>query len=206
MMIRKIGTLGALLVVAVSTTQAMAAGDAAAGKDKAAVCQGCHGEKGISVDPTTYPNLAGQFSGYIKKQIQDFQAGRRNNDTMSAMAATVATKEDLEDIAAYFSTQKPMKGVGGKDNAMGKQVFMEGVPTEGVYACKNCHGDNGRGKAPDIHLFPVIGGQNKAYIMTQLKDLKEGRRTNDPAGMMGDIAKKLTDKQIEALAEYVANL
>jgi len=205
-MIRMIGTLGAVLVVALGTTTAMAAGSAAAGKDKAAVCQGCHGEKGISVDPNTYPNLAGQFSGYIKKQILDFQAGRRNDDTMSAMAATVASKEDLEDIAAYFSTQKPMKGVGGKDNKAGKQIFSEGVPTAGVYGCKNCHGEKGRGKAPDNHLFPVIGGQNKAYLVKQLKDLKAGVRTNDPAGMMNDIAKKLTDKQIEAVSEYIANL
>ncbi len=206
MMIMKTGTLGVILMAALSATQALAAGDAAAGKDKAALCQGCHGEAGISVDPNTYPNLAGQFSGYIKKQIQDFQAGRRNNDTMSPMAATVATKEDLEDIAAYFSSQKPMKGVGGKNNPDGQKIFMEGVPEAGVYGCKNCHGENGRGKGPDNHLFPVIGGQNKAYIVKQLKDLRDGNRTNDPAGMMNDIAKKLSDQQIDAVADYASSL
>ena len=50
-------------------------GDPNAGKTKSELCQGCHGVDGISVDPTTFPNLAGQFAGYIFKQVQDFQLG-----------------------------------------------------------------------------------------------------------------------------------
>lgn len=182
-------------------------GNPAAGKEKSALCHGCHGEKGISVAPN-FPNLAGQYSGYIKKQIRDFQAGKRNDDTMSPMAATVTEAQDLEDIAAYFMSQPPMKGSGSKGPKAekGKQLFMEGNLEKGVYGCKNCHGENGKGKAAENHLFPVLAGQNKDYLVKQLIDLKEGRRTNDPAGMMGDIAKGLSAEEIDNLAEYLSGL
>lgn len=182
-------------------------GDAAAGKDKSALCHGCHGEKGMSVAPN-FPNLAGQFSGYIKKQIRDFQAGKRNDDTMSAMAATVTEAQDLEDIAAFFMSQPSMKGSATKGVKVdkGKQLFMEGNLDKGVYGCKNCHGENGKGKSAENHLFPVLAGQNKDYLVKQLMDLKEGRRTNDPANMMGDIAKGLSADDIDNLTEYLSGL
>jgi cytochrome c553 len=105
-------------------------------------------------------------------------------------------------------SQKQMKGSGGKGPVYekGKQLYTEGNPTAGVYGCKNCHGENGKGKSPDNHLFPVIGGQSKDYLVKQLQDLKAGTRNNDPAGMMGDIAKGLTKEDIEAVAEYVSGL
>jgi len=183
-------------------------GDAKAGKTKSELCQGCHGEKGMSVDPTTFPNLAGQYAGYIFKQVQDFQLGNRNNDTMSAMAATVTSLKDLKDIAVYYASQPIMKGKGsgGSLADKGKQIFLKGDPKSGVYGCINCHGKNGKGKSKSNSLFPVIGGQNKPYIVKQLKDLKAGTRNNDPAGMMRDIASKLSDAQINAVAEYVSGL
>jgi cytochrome c553 len=185
-----------------------AGGNPKAGKVKSELCQGCHGPNGISVDPTTFPHLAGQFSGYIEKQITDFQKGKRNNDTMSPMAATIVSKEDLKDIAAYFSSQKQMKGKPEKSKLVqkGKDIFMNGNPRSGVYGCKNCHGEAGKGKSPNNSLFPVIGGQTKDYLIKQLKDFKAGKRVNDPAGMMGDIAKKLSDEEIKAVAEFVSTL
>lgn len=186
----------------------VADGDPKAGKSKSELCHGCHGVNGISVDPTTFPNLAGQFAGYIFKQVQDFQLGNRQNDTMSAMAATVTSLQDLKDIAVYFSQQKTMKGkpTGSKAAKAGEKIFHEGLPKFGVYGCVNCHGKNGKGRGKGNSLFPVIGGQQKAYIVKQLKDFKGGMRKNDPAGMMGDIAKKLSDEQINAVAEYLSGL
>lgn len=179
-------------------------GDAKAGKVKSELCQGCHGPNGISVDPTTFPNLAGQFAGYIFKQVQDFQLGNRNDDTMSAMAATVTSREDLKDIAVYFASQKQMKG-NGSTNKVGADLFKNGNKKLGTYgACVRCHGENGKGKSKTISLFPVIGGQQKAYVIKQLKDFKSGKRANDPAGMMAMVAQGLSDKEIEAVAEYVA--
>jgi len=183
-------------------------GDAKAGKTKSELCHGCHGVDGMSVDPTTFPNLAGQYAGYIFKQVQDFQLGNRHDDTMSAMAGMVTSKEDLKDIAVYFQSQKKMKGT-PTNSALakkGKDIFENGNPKTGVYGCENCHGKNGKGKGPTVSLFPVIGGQQKAYLVKQLNDLKTGKRKNDPAGMMSDIAKKLSEKEIQAVSEYLSGL
>ena len=212
-MIRKIFVFLSASALLVAAGGASAAGDPKAGKAKSELCQGCHGPDGMSVNPEC-PNLAGQRGGYIIKQVVDFQKGLRNNDTMSAMAAMVTDVQDLKDIAAYFMTQTSMKGSANmfgqssgnkKTVAAGKEIFMNGN-NNGAYGCVNCHGNGGKGKDPRNHIFPVLGGQSKDYIMKQLKDFKEGTRTNDPAGMMGDIAKKLSDSEIEAVADYLSSI
>lgn len=185
-------------------------GDPVAGKDKAAMCAGCHGDDGNSF-AADFPRLASQYESYIVKQVVDFQQGHRaNNDTMAGMAATIASVQDAKDIGSYFNSQKmskdPIAPVDKKLAEQGKKLFMDGNPKTGVYGCVNCHGQNGKGKSPDVAVFPVIGGQHKDYIVKQLKDFKEGRRTNDPAGMMTDIAKKLSDSEMDALANYLSSL
>jgi len=218
-MIKRITSFGAILGMYLLSHSAIAdqviaggmdvtEGDPKAGKTKSELCHGCHGVDGISVDPTTFPNLAGQYAGYIFKQVQDFQLGNRQDDTMSAMAGMVTDKQDLKDIAVYFQSQKKMKGK-PTNSALankGKDIFENGNPKTGVYGCVNCHGKDGKGKGPTISLFPVIGGQQKAYLVKQLNDLKSGKRQNDPAGMMSDIAKKLGDQEIQAVAEYLSGL
>jgi len=185
-------------------------GDPKAGAEKSGLCQGCHGADGISIDPTQFPNLAGQFAGYIFKQVQDFQLGNRNNDTMSPMAATVTERQDIKDIAAYYASQKTMKAGTKPGSALalqGKKLFENGNKKLGTYArCMRCHGKNGKGKSKSNSLFPVIGGQQKAYIIKQLKDFKAGKRKNDPAGMMAMVAQGLSDKEIQAVAEYLSSL
>lgn len=184
---------------------AVAAGDPVAGKDKSALCQGCHGEDGMSAAPS-FPRLAGQYAGYIKKQIVDFQARLRKDDTMEGMADTVTDKQDLEDIAAYFASQKMMRSDSPAESFTGKYFYMNGNPATNLYGCINCHGENGKGKSPNNAVFPVIGGQHKDYLVKQLEDFRSGKRSNDPAGMMSDIAKKMTDSEINAVSEYLAGL
>lgn len=181
-------------------------GSAKAGKAKSELCHGCHGANGMSVDPKTFPNLAGQYAGYIFKQVQDFQLGNRKDDTMSAMAATVTNLKDLKDIATYYSKQKVMSGKSSNSSLSkkGQALFERGNPKAGLYGCINCHGKNGKGKSAKNSLFPIIGGQTKAYLVKQLKDLKAGKRNNDPAGMMRDIAKKMSDSDIAAVSEYLS--
>lgn len=187
--------------------QAEPLGDAAAGEAKAGLCAGCHGGDGNSED-ATYPRLAGQYAGYIVKQIKDFQKGHRtNNDTMAGMAAMVASDEDAKDIGAYFSKQK-VKGAltkpGKETIAAGEKLFREGNAKSGVYGCINCHGESGKGKSASVSTFPVIGGQHRDYLVKQLKEFRQGARANDPAGMMSSVAKNMTDKEIEAVAEYLS--
>lgn len=79
------------------------AGDAAAGKSKAASCIGCHGMTGISVNPL-WPNLAGQHPEYLVKQLQDFKSGARKDPNMNALAAALSDA-DMADIAAFFASQ-----------------------------------------------------------------------------------------------------
>ncbi|MFQ5469207.1 MAG: c-type cytochrome [Gammaproteobacteria bacterium] len=187
---------------------AATAGDPAAGEAKSALCGGCHGVDGNSQD-ATFPRLAGQYEAYIVKQIREFQTGARaNNDTMAGMAATVASVQDAKDIGAYFSKQKmakkPLTKVNKKLASQGEKLFKNGNPKSGVYGCINCHGERGKGKSASISQFPVIGGQHRDYIIKNLTDLRAGTRSNDPGGMMADIAKKLTDAEIKAVAEYLS--
>ena len=204
---RNMRLLVAAAVLSGFTVTAQAAGDAAAGEGKAGLCGGCHGMDGNSED-ATYPRLAGQYAGYIVKQVKDFQKGHRaNNDTMAGMAAMVGSDQDAKDIGAFYSTQK-MKGSLTKPNkelvAKGEKLFREGNAKSGVYGCINCHGDKGKGRAEGVSAFPVIGGQHRDYLIKQLTEFRDGQRANDPAGMMSGIAKKMTDAEIKAVAEYLA--
>ncbi|MEO8331461.1 MAG: c-type cytochrome [Gallionella sp.] len=184
--------------------QRIGKGDPVAGKDKSGLCQGCHGEDGNSAAPT-FPKLAGQFANYLQKQIREFQSEARVDPTMSGMAATVTEPQDLLDITAYFASQKQMKGSDGSSEA-GKKLYLEGNDASGVYGCVNCHGENGKGKSPNNAMFPLIGGQHKDYLIKQLTDFNKGDRKNDPAGMMGNIAKLMTPAEIEAVSDYLSGL
>ena len=176
-------------------------GDPVAGKDKSLLCQGCHGEVGISFEGLA-PNLAGQYASYIAKQLRNFQSGTRTHQIMSAIAATISDA-DLADIAAYFASQTKMKGA-GSDNKLGQELFLHGDMSRMMVACVNCHGVNGKGKTPSNPVFPVIGGQHKEYLRGQLINFRAGDRSNSPGGVMNIITQKLTDAELEALVDYVA--
>jgi cytochrome c553 len=208
----KMRTLAATAAIVISGysvgTHAAMVGDPKAGEEKAGLCGGCHGPDGNSEDANN-PRLAGQYAGYIAKQVKDFKAAlRANNDTMAGMAATVEADQDAWDIGAYFAQQK-MKGSltqPSKDLvAAGEKIFRNGNTESGVFPCISCHGESGKGKSANNSAFPVIGGQHRDYIIKQLKDFRADARTNDPAGMMNMVAKKLTDKEVEALAEYLSS-
>lgn len=177
-------------------------GDPVAGREKSLLCQGCHGEYGISTDPVI-PKLAGQYGNYISKQVRNYQAGTRSHQIMNAMAATISD-DDLADIAAYFASQEKMEGDGSADNPLGKELFLHGDPPKLRLACVNCHGVKGKGLDPKISMFPVIGGQHKEYIRRQLVNFRDGYRTNSPNSIMNKVAGSLTDTEIEALSDYAS--
>ncbi len=178
-------------------------GDPVAGNDKSLLCQGCHGAEGVSFEGLA-PSLAGQYAIYIAKQLRNFQSGLRTHQIMSAIATTVSD-DDLADITAYFASRTKMKG-DGHDNELGKKLFLHGDMTRMMVACVNCHGVNGKGKTPSNPVFPVIGGQQKDYLRGQLINFRDGDRGNSPGGVMNIITQKLTDQELDALADYLSGL
>jgi cytochrome c553 len=178
-------------------------GDPVAGREKSQLCQGCHGEYGISMEPLI-PSLAGQFANYIEKEIRNFQSGIRSHQIMNAMAGTIANDQDLADIAAYFASKDKMKG-DGSGNEAGEEIFLHGDLSKMRLACVNCHGVRGKGLEAKISMFPVIGGQQKGYIRRQLIQFRDGYRTNSPNGIMNRIASSLTDSEIDSLSEYISS-
>jgi cytochrome c553 len=210
------GTTRTLLAVLIATASlaAEAAGNPEAGRQKAAACMACHGPDGNS-PADMWPKLAGQLPEYIVKQLQDFKAGRRQDEQMSPQAANVA-EIDMADIAAFFAAQTVKPGEADKTKlALGEQIYRKGkgrpVPAT---ACLGCHGPAGAGNkdwgktqshVPTV-LAPAIGGQHAAYLEKQLKAYRDGQRGNDAAGVMRELARGLTDHEVAALAAYVATL
>ncbi len=84
-----------------------AEGYAEAGKEKAKVCEACHGLDGKSVDPS-YPNLAGQYESYLIKALSDYRSGARRNAIMSSFAANLSN-QDIEDLAAWYASQEGLE-------------------------------------------------------------------------------------------------
>ena len=184
---------------------ANAAGNAEAGKNKAAACAGCHGMDGNSLVPT-FPKLAGQGEKYIAKQLADFKANTdRKNDLMLGMAAGLS-EEDMADIGAFYATQKLAGPAPADDSklALGQQIYKGGNLTEGTPACQACHGPKGAGIAPSG--YPQVGGQYVDYTLAQLKAFRDGTRANDDKMLMRSIVKDMTDEQLEAVANYIATL
>ena len=196
--------LGILSNVAFAEDKAAAKPDVAKGQAAAMVCAACHGGDGNSAIAIN-PSLAGQHQQYITKQLMNFKSGERNNAIMKGMIATLATDDDMKNVAAYFAAQKPRPGI-ARDQALvdeGRKIYRGGDGATGVPACMACHSPSGAGIPAQ---YPRLAGQMKEYTLAQLKAFRAGDRANDSAAMMRTIASKLSDKQMDALAEYVSGL
>ncbi|AZC21804.1 MULTISPECIES: c-type cytochrome [Pseudomonas] len=196
--------LVSLLLTLGITGVAHAAGDAAAGQAKAAVCGACHGPDGNSMAPN-FPKLAGQGERYLDKQLHDIKSGKRQVLEMTGLLTNLSD-QDLADIAAYFASQKGSVGAADpKVVARGEELFRGGKLDQGMPACTGCHSPNGAGNA--AAGFPHLGGQHAQYVAKQLTDFREGARTNDGDTMvMRSIASKLSNKDIEAVSSYIQGL
>ena len=194
-----------VFTIVVTPVAGGAKGDATAGKEKSQVCQGCHGENGNSYGPD-WPNLAAQHPTYLIKQIRNFQDGVRINETMNGMVAGLS-QQDIEDIAAYFASQSLQPQPAETDVEViktGRKIFKGGNRYSGVPACAGCHGPNAVGNGPAA--FPHLAGQKSTYTVKTLKDFQSGARANDTNEIMRNIAAKLTENEINAVAAYVATL
>lgn len=182
---------------------AWAEGNAEAGKTKAATCAACHGADGNSVNPE-WPKLAGQHPDYIVKQLTNFKDGARVNPTMAPMAKPLSD-QDMADLAAYFSSQPRKLGEADQTKVtLGEQVYKGGNNATGVAACAACHGPTGAGN-PAAN-FPSLNGQQNTYIKNQLYAFRKGERANDAGKMMRGVAARMSDAEIDSVAEYITGL
>ncbi|MDY1549065.1 c-type cytochrome [Luteibacter sahnii] len=180
-------------------------GDATAGQAKAAVCGACHGMDGNSTDPQ-YPRLAGQSEQYIAAQLADFKSGKRMNPIMQGFAQPLSD-QDMHDIGAYFATKSSLPGVA--DQAFveqGQTLYRQGDADRGIPACMACHGPDGRGN-PGPH-YPQLTSQHAQYVESRLKALRDmdPAQAGPHAKPMVEVAKKLDDKDIAAVASYIEGL
>jgi len=182
---------------------AHAAGDAEAGKTKSAMCAACHGPDGNSIAPN-FPKLAGQSAEYIVKQLSDYKSGERTDATMNGMTAALS-EQDMADLAAFYASLKPAIGKAAEDKVeLGETLYRAGNSASGVSACAACHGPAGGGNP--MAKFPAVSGQYADYTVAQLKNFRSGARANDAGSMMRMVAKKMTDAEIEAVAQYIQGL
>jgi cytochrome c553 len=164
-------------------------------------CVSCHGAAGVSTIVQN-PKLAGQHEAYLFKQLSDFKTPQRNNPIMSPLAKAL-TEEEMRNIAAYLDKQPAKPGAArNKDSLeLGKKIYRAGIAVKQVPACASCHGATGAGIPAQ---FARIGGQHQDYTLAQLTAFGNGTRTNSP--QMVTIAKRLSEDEMKAVADYVAGL
>ncbi|MFG6595068.1 c-type cytochrome [Sulfitobacter sp. 1A13368] len=171
--------------------------------DSGMACITCHGGDGAGDGSGAFPRLAGQAGWYTYKQLKDYASGDRQNRVMSGIAKKL-TEEEMEAVAAYYATisapyTPPLGDVDGMTLQWGGQLGAVGSAERGVPACVNCHGPSGLGNPPSV---PYLAGQYASYMAHQLQMWKEGKRDNDVDNVMSAIAKKMTQKDIEAVSAY----
>jgi cytochrome c553 len=183
------------------TVKLARSGDAAKGKKLHEDCVQCHGEAG-NVDIPDVPDLGGQSSLYIYKQLSDYKAGSRVSSIMSDIAATLSD-HDMADLAAFYAAQKPPRSTGKPvpPNAAALKLSTVGDGARLIPACDACHGDRGAGN-PSFYGMPALKDQKSQDLTVQLMAFRSGERANDVYRVMRDPCKHLTDSEIGALASY----
>jgi cytochrome c553 len=153
--------------------------------------------------------LAGQHAEYTLKQLTNFRPrddkpAERPSAVMAGMVANLSV-DDLRDLAAYFEKQKPVPRMARDAELvkLGQAIYRGGILSKNVAACSACHGPNGSGIPSQ---FPRLAGQFSDYTAAQLRAFRSGERANDPNRMMRAVADKLSDREITAVAEYIAGL
>jgi len=193
------------LAHAAGESQQAAAGDMEAGKTKSATCAACHGPMGDKPIMPNYPKLAGQHASYVEEQLQAFKGGLRKDPSMAPMAAPLSD-QDMKDLAAYFAGQPVVGGSANKEKvALGAKIYQGGNLATGVGACAGCHSPTGTGNP--VAKYPSLRGQNAAYTVKQLQGFKAGDRNFNPAGViMQNIAGRMSQEEMDAVAEYISGL
>jgi len=167
----------------------------------AGVCAACHAPDGNSLIPVN-PKLAQQHPEYLIKQLSEFKAGKRENAIMNGMAAALSD-EDMKNIAYWLAAKKATPGAAKEKDLvlLGEKIYRGGIPDRQIPACAGCHSPNGAGIPAQ---YPRLSGQHADYAVVQLTGFRDGIRNNSL--QMTQIAAKLNDREIKAVADYIAGL
>lgn len=194
--------LAAAMVAPAAMAQTAAKPDLAKGQALATqVCGACHtfdGSRGVPANPI----LQGQHPEYIVKQLTEFKAGKRVNAIMQGMAAPLS-EQDMRNVAAFYGSKQAEKGTATQKDLvlLGERIYRGGIAEKQIPACAGCHSPNGAGIPAQ---YPRIGSQHGDYTEAQLVAFRAGNRTNSV--QMTQIAAKMSDKEIKAVADYIAGL
>lgn len=187
---------GIVAVATISGCSFVHAADIAAGKEKAQICAGCHGENGIS-QTESIPSLAGQPDQFIQWQLVYFRSGARKSEQMQPIAAQI-DNEDIRNLGAYFSSLTPPKAPPDDNPDLSKKGAQAAVGRR----CASCHTDTFAG----TKAVARIAAQREDYLVKALYDFKSGERSGGGVAAMADVAYPLSEEEIEALAHYLAHL
>lgn len=194
-----------ILFAATAHSEPLVEGAAEAGQARSVTCAACHGPDGNSVNPA-WPSIAGQNAPYILKQLQAFKSGSRTDPLMTAQAMPLSEQE-MRDLAVYYAgqTAAPKTVAAPESVNKGEALYQGGDAENSVAACLACHGPTGRGNP--AAAYPMLKGQHAAYTATQLRNYATGQRKSDgPTRVMRDIAARLEEDDILAVASYVQGL
>lgn len=201
-----LGTVLSLACMATNTpddelSQSMALeGEATKGRKIFSICSACHTTEGWGTNDGRYPQLAGQHSSVLIKQLADIRSGKRSNPEMHPLATfdAIGGPQSIADVVAYIKTL-PMSPETGKGNVGDRERAEKLFYTK----CSGCHGANGEGD--EEKFYPRIHGQQYGYLLRQLKWIQTGERLNSNKTMMRKI-KRLKLEDLELLADYVSRL
>jgi cytochrome c553 len=185
-----------MLAVAMACGSAANAADIAAGKQKAELCVGCHGEGGIS-QMEKVPSLAAQPDQFIQWQLVFFRAGTRKNEQMQPIVEQL-TNDDIRNLGAYYASLPPPKPRADDD----PDLSRKGAQAAAGRRCAVCHTESYAG----TKAVARVAGQREDYLVKALRDYKSGVRAGGAMAAMADIAFPLSEEEIEALAHYLAHL
>lgn len=183
---------------------------------QANACFACHGENGHSLIEA-YPDLAGQDVRYIINQVLDIVSGSRKggpdasgNPRAEVMRASLVSPDgkvrfsevDLKIVAGWLAMQPPAPPLPQAKEAPAA-LIREGEEAFRRYMCASCHGREGQ---KPMQGYPILAGMKRTYVAAQLRDFRDKTRTNRMAPLMANIAKRMTDREVDAVGAYLAQL
>lgn len=176
-------------------------------EQRIAACAACHGKHGEGGGNGYYPRIAGKPRLYLYRQLENFQAGRRDNPMMQHMVRGLSAAY-LREIAGHYARMQPPHRTGSRKHwpeavlARGRQLVRHGDPQRKVPACQACHGSRLTGVQP---ATPALVGLPADYISAQLGAWRSHTRAAPAPDCMAQVARRLDDKDIHAIAAWLAS-